>query len=265
MPGNLGPIDHELEDLLADPDTGMVSDDEVSEIDPFGDSEESVDRYLRGEFSSAIEAEEKEAAIEYLLSRTPFLLKSFGLKDPSAIDRESIDELMGYGFEDIHEIENLYFHVWDMVREEFGPFYAVKFQYMTEIAENLDSDLLTKKQNDESIDALITMGVDSDSLLDSRGKPQERRNMRRLNWLLQNEPSLAELVSALKNSKEHGMSVMPHTLAIHTKDYLIKVNESLKSMDLEKMNSIDRAKHGAQSQLIKHHIAIAESIVQTIE
>ena len=225
--------------------------DESLEFDPFGDTDESVARYIGLEFTSAIETEEKEAAIERLMGILPEQLKKFGLEKPATINHEAIDELMGYGFEDEEDIENLYYKVWDIAREEFGPFSRVRFDFMMDAAQWIDSDELMREQDNRAIHELIELGVDQDAILDMKGNAQERRKLRRMNWVLENEPSLHELVTALKKSKLHGASILPEDLALHIGEYLERVSERLKSMDPNKMDSIDRVKHQGQCHIVE--------------
>ncbi len=232
-------------------------------IDVLDDSEESVDRYLRDEFSSAVETEEKEEAIKQIIDKAPEMLRKFGLENSASINEEMIDELMGYGYEDEDDIENLYFYVWDKFKQEFGPFSRIRPEYMMDFADRKDSDSLEKEQNDHAIFTLIEIGVDADAALDVKGNTVQRRNMRRLCWIMENEPSLTQPIQVLQETKPQGVSIDVKNLAQYVHNYLANLKETMDSMDLSKMDNLDKNKHRGQVGLLRCSIAVAESIIES--
>ncbi len=247
-----------VDELRVDAGVETLSDDSSEDVLPV-DTDESVLKFIESEFSSAAESEEKEAAIARLLEIVPEKLKRFGLEGSVNFNEDLLDELMGYGYEDEEDIENLYFYTWDTFRQEFGPYTRVKPEFLLDFAENIDSEELEKSQNDHATHTLIGIGVNADHALDARGSAIQRQSMRRLCWVIENEPSIIRLLETLP--KPEVVNIDVYNLAEYIKNYLHNLKETMSSMDLSKMDNIDRLKHRGQMGMLRCSIAIAESIL----
>lgn len=236
------------------------------------DSQEDVLRYIEESLGGSPEysaREIDELTIDELCESVPGKLTKIGLM-PSSNSTEDIEKLMARGYADYHDVENLYFEVWDDARLKLGRFARVEFEYIRERAALIDPVELEKRQNDEAalrLSELCIVGDKSKNPGNSENTWEiatdaDTRNLRRLSWLLSKEPALEQYSMGLAQSAKKGQEINTSIVAENVTNRLNETRDLIKSMDVVQMDKIDMLWRKAELRRLKYVINLSESVLE---
>ena len=226
-------------------------------------SEESVARYISRSLggSERAEATTDFDALNELRSQLPKWLHDLGLQGANSINTEDVEVMIANGYADIYDVEDLFFETYDEVLQKLGHFTRVDKDDLMDNVEKKELLEIKQKQNDEAIKYLSSLGINSDDILDLRGGADRKsRHLRRLDWLLKNEPILEEYVSQLENTKETGVKIPIISVIKSAHEILSEAFSSLKSMDTQSMGRVDKKWAHAEIRRVGYVLNLSKSV-----